>query len=814
MRHTYFIPILFSAFFTSDVLAQPNPFGCHFFHGQPQIHSGADGDRSDINETIARSDTFDIKHYDIQLDVTNVSEQEIRGITTITYNALMAGQQQIRFDLLDLVVDSVTDASGQLQFTQDAEFVTIQLNEEPPIGEDRFLTVYYGGEPYRDPQWGGFYFQQSYIYNLGIGISTIPPNFGKVWYPCFDSFVERATYTYHVKSAGTYRFHGQGTFIEEVELGGDTVIRSYSFPQPIPTHLSAIAVANYQTHEYTHPAINGEIPVTIKAKPNHLTTIVNLFGQLPDAIDVCEHWYGAYPFDRVGYVLTVDGALEIPTNVAYPDHMTQQTEASNRALYTHELGHHWWGDMVTPYIHNDMWLKEGPAEYSGHLIEEWIDGQAGLVKAVKDNLLYVLRQAHINDDGFQALSPMPDPHIYGSHTYYKGALVMHNLRGYLGDTLFRQAMHGIQENLAYTTITAEGFKEALELYSGQDLDPFFDAWVYSPSYSAFEVREHTAVQSGSEWNIQLQIGQKLRGGDQLHYDVPIDLTLIAADGTTDDRIITVGGDLTTIDLTAPFEPAMIILNRHTRLNQARLDHEQQITAGTTLDLNLPYVEFRLMCEEAPQDALVRVDHMWVAPDAAPLSADVLEISDTHYWSVDGLIPEGTVLTARLAYNGSNDTQLDHALVDGDEFGMCILYRETPLDQWEVYPYQSVNHGVLINGYGSVNLSELRKGQYALGKTTGFVAVSDLLEAEEWTMEVYPVPATDRITVKGVVPEAVQLVFDILSTDGRIMHRSALAANGTYNSVLDVARLAEGAYLLRTTTTDGRSLSTKRFEVVR
>lgn len=813
MRHILTFLLIAPAFLAGEVQAQPNPFGCHFFHGHPQIHVSA-GDRSNIEETIARSDTFDIKHYDIDLDVTNVSAQEIRGATTITYAALMSGQQQIRFDLLDLLVDSVVDVNGQLSFSQNAEFLTIQLPQEPPIGEDRWLKVYYGGQPYRDPQWGGFYFQQSYIYNLGIGISTIPPNFGKVWYPCFDSFVERATYTYHVKSAGAYRFHGQGNFIEEIALSGDTVVRSYSFDQPIPTHLSAIAVADYATHEYTHPAMNGDIPVTIKAKPNHLPNLVARFGQLPDAIDVCEHWYGAYPFDRVGYVLTVDGALEIPTNVAYPDHMTQQTEASNRALYTHELGHHWWGDMVTPYIHNDMWLKEGPAEYSGHLIEEWIDGQAGLVKAVKDNLLYVLRQAHINDDGFQALSPMPDPHIYGSHTYYKGALVMHNLRGYLGDTLFRQAMHGIQENLAYTTITAEGFKEALETYSGEDLDPFFDAWVYSPSYSVFEVISHTAEQIGSEWNVQLQIGQKLRGGEQLHYDVPIDLTLIAADGTTDDRIITVGGELTSIDLTAPFGPAMIVLNRHARLNQARLDHEQEIAAGTTADLNLPYVEFRLMCDEAPEDVLVRVDHMWVAPDATLLSPDVLAISNTHFWNVDGLFPTGTELRARLGYNGSNNSQLDHDLVDGDEFGMCLLYRPTPLDQWEVYPYQTVNHGVLINGYGSIELSQLQKGQYAFGKTTGFVAVSDKPELDVWTMDVFPVPASDRITVKGTVPQQVDLVFDIITTEGRIVHRSVKGVNGAFSNVLDVNGLAGGAYVLRAVTTDGRDLGSKRFQIVR
>ncbi|MDQ3101518.1 MAG: hypothetical protein M3R08_09030, partial [Bacteroidota bacterium] len=458
--------------------AQPNPFGCHFFRNPPSIGSLSDQERSDIAETIARSDTFDIIHYDIALDVTDYSGQNLKGKTTIIYRAIMADQSMIRFDLFELLVDSVIGSNGPMVYYQDEEFLTVEFLEAPEPGIDQELTIHYGGVPHRDPEWGGFYFQQNYIYNLGIGLSSIPPNFGKVWYPCFDSFVERATYAYHVKSTGAYRFMGQGTFLGEALLGGDTVLRSYQFDQQIPTHLSAVAVADYQEHAYIHQGANGDIPVTLRAKPAKLNGMIAKFGQLGGAIDACEHWYSQYPYERVGYVHTVDGALEIPTNVAYPDFMNGESEASNRGLYTHELGHHWWGDMVTPYIHNEMWLKEGPAEYSGHLIEEWLTGNEGLVKAVKDNLLYVLREAHVNDEGFQPLSPMPDEHIYGTHTYYKGAMVMHNLRGYMGDSLFRHALHSIQTDLANTTITGEAFKQALEEYGQMDLDPFFDAWVY------------------------------------------------------------------------------------------------------------------------------------------------------------------------------------------------------------------------------------------------------------------------------------------------------------------------------------------------
>ncbi|MBK7298408.1 MAG: hypothetical protein IPI91_18050 [Flavobacteriales bacterium] len=124
------------------------------------------------------------------------------------------------------------------------------------------------------------------------------------------------------------------------------------------------------------------------------------------------------------------------------------------------------------HIHNEMWLKEGPAEYTGHLVAEWVGGEAALVKAVKDNLSFILRQAHVNDGGYQALSPMPDPYIYGTHTYYKGAAVMHNLRGYLGDDVFRQAMRDIQADYASTTITSDGFKVALKLLLAKTLIHF------------------------------------------------------------------------------------------------------------------------------------------------------------------------------------------------------------------------------------------------------------------------------------------------------------------------------------------------------
>jgi len=796
-------------------MAQPNPYGCHYFRQGYHPHPVATAaDRTQIEETIARSDTFDILHYDISLDLTDYAGQQLVGTTTVNFRALMPDQDHIRFDLFALTVDSVVGANGPLSYTYDGAFLRVALPAALAEGEEDSVTVHYHGEPHRDLEWGGFYFESNYMYNLGIGISSIPPNFGKVWYPCFDSFVERATYTYHVKSAGTYRLHGQGDFLGEVQLGGDTVIRSFHLPQAIPTHLSAVAVADYAQQEYVHPGVNGDIPVRLSAKPANLSAMGTRFVDLPAAIDACEHWYGAYPFDRVGYVLTTDGALEIPTNVAYPQFMTGQSVGSNRGLLAHELGHHWWGDIVTPYVHNDMWLKEGPAEYSGHLVEEWIGGSAAMMRTVKDNTLYILKQAHVNDDGFQPLSPMPDPHIYGTHTYYKGAAVMHNLRGYMGDEAFRQAMRDVQVQYAETAITAVGFKDALEAVSGQDLDPFFDAWVFAPGYAAFEVRNMASTQQGTDWTVDLTIGQKLYGTGQYHQTVPIDLTLFAADGTTHDERIMVGGEMSTATVTAPFQPVMAALNRYARLNQSRMDHEITIVPGVNFDNILPYVDFRLYGDVLVDSTFVRVDHMWSAPDQEPVAADIITMSNTHYWNVDGLWPEGTVLRGRLYYYGNGANQLDNALIAGNEAGLLVVYRPHPDSTWSVYADQVVNAGILTNGTGYITMNNLRKGQYAFAKSTAQVGISDLGDDATAPLRLHPVPTNGTLNISGEVRTATNVVLDVLAVDGRVVQREVRAVSGAFTTAVDLGQLRAGSYLLRATTTIGDVLGTERFELVR
>lgn len=789
--------------------------GCHHTRnkgGKPRTLTAEE--KTLLNESIARSDTFDIMKYTIFIDVSSYSSQSIQAETRIDFLPLMDGQTALRLDLYNLTVDSVERNNSPLSYAYDGNILTVQFPEPLVAGDTASIVVYYHGEPYRDPVWGGFYFESNYIYNLGIGLSTIPPNFGRVWYPCFDSFVERATYEYHVKSSGSYRAHCQGTFLGEQVLAGDTVVRSFAFDQPIPTHLSAIAVAAYEDFDYVHTGVYGEVPVRLTAKSASLGAMQSAMINVGPAIDAMEYWFGPHAWDRVGYVLTTDGALEIPTNIAYPQYMVNESIINNNNLLAHELGHHWWGNVITPHIHNDMWLKEGPAEYSSHLLTEWLYGQEDFVDQVKKNHLDVLRNAHIDDGDFYALSPMPDPQIYGTHTYYKGASVMHNLRAYMGDELFRSAMTDMQINHMYTDVTPEEFRDFLEEGSGLDLDDFFEDQVFQPGFSVMVVDSFPIEVSGNGFNVAVYIQQKLRACNQFYQHVPLEVTLISASNQREEFQVEVNGQYTSVNLICSFEPVMVVLNGHNRLNQARMDYEFTVYTDETLYPVLPYVDFRFSKEAVVDSSLIRIEHIWAAPDQQPLGEGIFEISNTHYYIVDGLWDDADFYTGRIFYNGSLTTDLDFDLYNEGEEQAVLLYRENASQPWNIYPDFTLGSGTLTNGDGSFVIDSLRRGQYAFANGDISAAIKPAVNPLQLALNIFPNPAQDRLTVNGSWPSKEVALFDIHALNGRLVQRSSGYVEEGFSKSFDVSGLSDGIYMLKTYLPTGELIGEQKFVVGR
>jgi len=788
------------------------PIGCKYTDVPGHEHFGKKIIQNyDMEPSIARSDTFDIVHYNVDLDVTQYTNQYVEARCGINLNVIESGAESVRFDLIEMTVDSVLIDGAESAFDHIGGEVWLDapggvFNE----GDSHEIDIFYSGNPEGDPYWGGVYFASNYIYHMGIGLTTIPPNFGKVWHPCFDNFVERATYTWNVRSAGGRKAHLQGTFLGETLEDGDTLTRSFTLEHPITTHQAAFAVSNYVDSNYVYTSEYGDIPVRLTAKPEDINQMVNKFQDLGYAIDACEYWYGPYAWERVGYVLTTEGALEIPTNIAYPKYMIGESVTSNSDLLTHELGHQWWGNIVAPYIHNHMWLKEGGAEYTNTLFEEWKNGHEAMVEFIKDNQQFVLEECHIQDNGHHALSPMPDEEIYGRHTYYKGASIHHNLRAYLGDDMYRNACQAVLSEYWDSYMDPDMFIEALEDYSEMDVQSFFDAQVFQPGFSTWIIDSTSTIgDAASGFETSVYLNQKLRACSDFHNNEPIEIYLWYEDWNTSFEEFRLSGeyDVAVIEHDDPF--VLIALNADGRLNQGRLDVTVAITETTGLS-TMPWVDMRMGCDAITDSVLVRLEHHWAAPDQNPLDFYIEEVSGSHFWTVDGTWEDGIegtdalTLDARFNYVGVDSDELDWDLFGNTEENGFLAWRPDSDSPWEQYPDYTWQAGAMTNGTGTFKVSSLRKGQYTFANGDISLNIEDV--AQEFDFTIYPTPASIFISLDWPVEAEVDAI-SIYDSSGRCVKRVSSAVR----EKIRVVDLPSGSYIAALM--EGRKvLGSKKFVV--
>jgi len=159
----------------------------------------------------------------------------------------------------------------------------------------------------------------------------------------------------------------------------------------------------------------------------------------------------------------------------------------DESLMAHELAHQWFGDMITTYSWQDIWLNEG---FATHLAAMYMENT--YPANIYNNRRLVINNITSSPGGsVKVIDTANVNRIFdGRLSYNKGSYLIYMLRFVLGDAVFFKAINNYLKDplLAYGFARTADLKKHLEKESGKDLTTFFNQWYEGQGFPSYNVQ--------------------------------------------------------------------------------------------------------------------------------------------------------------------------------------------------------------------------------------------------------------------------------------------------------------------------------------
>lgn len=258
------------------------------------------------------------------------------------------------------------------------------------------------------------------------------------------------------------------------------------------------AYEHYQVTEQTW----RHVKIRALIRPEHAGQAQRHIDAAVAALERYDDWVGEYPYTTLTLVDGIGGSngMEYPTLITCGTvYMLPSWARALEMVTIHEFGHQYFYGLLASNEFEEAWLDEGMNSY----VESRILDDAYGPGSVLD-----LRGLPIGDRAMQKLSytqNRPERGVifskawehqfssdYGKASYAKPATIMNTLESYLGWETMRQFLRTYFARWRFNHPTTRDLQDVAEEVSGQDLDWFFDQFVYSSAVVDYEV---TAIEN-------------------------------------------------------------------------------------------------------------------------------------------------------------------------------------------------------------------------------------------------------------------------------------------------------------------------------
>ena len=426
-----------------------------------------------------KNPNIDILNYKFEINLNDTSDI-IYGSADIALN-IKDSEDRVRLDLISqgkdgmgMEVKKVTFNGSEVSYSHDNDVLLIETGVLEYSSRD-IINVVYSGMP---------------ITGLIIGpnmhgdrtfFSDNWPNKARNWLPLVDHPYDKSTAEFVVIAPNHYQVISNGLLVEETNLNKELKKTHWKQSVPISCWLYALGVAEFavdyvdyfegksiQTWVYKQDRDNGFYDFKIPTK---------------HTMEFFSDYIGPFAYEKLANVQSnsVKGGMESATAIFYSDvSVTGDRSVRWRNVVIHEVAHQWFGNCVTEYDWDDVWLSEGFATYFTLMFREHAYGRDDFVNGLNDAKRLVYNHYKTDKESsivHNNLKDMKDVLTY-SLQYQKGAWVLHMLRNYIGEDNFRKGIRNYYKKYYNSTTTTNQFKTEMEVVSGMNLDTFFDQWLY------------------------------------------------------------------------------------------------------------------------------------------------------------------------------------------------------------------------------------------------------------------------------------------------------------------------------------------------
>jgi aminopeptidase N len=244
---------------------------------------------------------------------------------------------------------------------------------------------------------------------------------------------------------------------------------------PMASYLATVNIDEFV--EQTEESPDG-VPIRNYWPPDIAEQAELNFARTGEMIDFYSETFGPYPFDVYGVVVADTDfpfALETQTLTLFSRSWLGAAGDLDITV-AHELAHQWFGDSVSLASWQDIWLNEGFATYASWLWYEYDKGHTAFDRSVGET--YRMMAA---PGGEITFGPPGDPtprDLFSGGVYYRGAMTLHALRLEVGDEDFFGILRTYYDRYQNGNASTADFIAIAEEISGQELDDFFNGWLY------------------------------------------------------------------------------------------------------------------------------------------------------------------------------------------------------------------------------------------------------------------------------------------------------------------------------------------------